>query len=104
MEPTSMITLSPADRPLIEIEGIEYRYGAVKVLKGLTLTVPRGCVYALLGLNGAGKSTLMRTLLNLGTPSAGTARVLGRDAMKLRPEELAQIGYVSESQKLPDYL
>ena len=77
------------------------RFGKVRALRGVSLTVEEGSATALIGANGAGKSTLIRTLMNLHTPTAGSATVLGVDSRKLSPRELAQIGYVAESQEMP---
>lgn len=73
-------------------------------MRNLTLSVPAGSIYAFLGTNGAGKTTTIKTLLNLIKPSSGSARVLGVDSTQLGPSELAQIGYVSENQQLPERL
>ncbi|MFF4320879.1 ATP-binding cassette domain-containing protein [Streptomyces sp. NPDC001568] len=54
-------------------------YGALRVLDGIDLAVPRGSVLALLGPNGAGKTTTVRLLATLTTPDSGTARVAGYD-------------------------
>jgi len=70
----------------------------------LNLTVPDGSAFALIGANGAGKTTTIRVLLNLLAPSAGTATVLGVDSRRLSRLELAQIGYVSENQRMPGRL
>jgi ABC-2 type transport system ATP-binding protein len=61
-------------------------------------------VFALLGPNGAGKSTAIKICLNLQRPSRGSARVLGCDSRRLGPEQLAQIGFVSEGRTLPDWM
>jgi ABC-2 type transport system ATP-binding protein len=63
--------------------------------------VPAGSIYALLGANGAGKTTAIKVLMNLLPPSGGEARVFGVDSRHLGERERAQIGYVSENQKLP---
>jgi ABC-2 type transport system ATP-binding protein len=66
--------------------------------------VPEGSVFALVGPNGAGKSTAIQTIMNVLRPSAGRAEVMGVDSRKLGAEQLARIGYVSESQKLPEWM
>jgi len=99
-----MNTSLSGESPAIEISGLECRYGENAVVKNVTLQVPKGSVYALLGTNGAGKSTLLRALLNLVEPTHGTVRILGNDSATLQPEDLARIGFVSESQAFPDYL
>ncbi|MEK7767703.1 MAG: ABC transporter ATP-binding protein [bacterium] len=67
---------------------------------GVTLAVPRGCVFALLGLNGAGKTTAMRLLVGLLRPDRGTVRVLGGDPAA-DPAIRARIGYLPELPYLP---
>ena len=86
---------------IIETTQLSRCYWRTEALRDLTLTVPTGSVFALLGSNGAGKTTAIKVLMNLLVPSEGEARVLGVDSRKLGEKERAQIGYVSENQKLP---
>ena len=86
---------------IIETESLTHRYWRTEALRGLTLAVPAGSVFALLGANGAGKTTAIKVLMNLLRPTAGVSRVLGVDSRRLGERELAQIGYVSENQQLP---
>ncbi len=65
--------------PGIQATGLVKSYGALRVLDGIDLAVPRGSVLALLGPNGAGKTTTVRILATLTEPDSGTARVAGRD-------------------------
>ena len=76
----------------------------VDALRSLTLEVPEGAVYALVGPNGAGKTTAIKSFLNLHKPTSGNAEVLGVNSRSLGPAQLAQIGYVSENQKLPTWM
>ncbi|MGW5446932.1 ATP-binding cassette domain-containing protein [Streptomyces asiaticus] len=73
-----------AHRPAIEASGLEKSYGAVKVLRGVDLSVAPGRVFALLGPNGAGKTTTVRILATLTPPDAGRARVAGLDVVAER--------------------
>ncbi len=73
-------------------------------LDGLNLEVSEGSILGLVGPNGAGKTTAIKALMNLQRPSAGRAEVLGCDTLRLGPSQLAQIGYVSENQKLPEWM
>ena len=86
---------------IIETTKLSRRYWRTEAVHDLTLAVPAGSVFALLGPNGAGKTTTIKVLMNLLRPSAGVARVLGVDSIRLGERELAQIGYVSENQQLP---
>jgi ABC-2 type transport system ATP-binding protein len=80
----------------IETRDLVKRYGSVGAVDGLSLSVPRGAVYALVGRNGSGKTTTIRMLLDLSLPDAGTARVLGMDCHAERVRVLDRVGYVSD--------
>jgi ABC-2 type transport system ATP-binding protein len=86
---------------IIEITNLTQRYWRTEALRDLTMNVPTGSVFALLGSNGAGKTTAIKVLMNLLRPTTGVVRVLGKDSSRLGEQELAQIGYVSENQQLP---
>ena len=91
-------------KSIIETERLGVAYGRTEAVRDLTLQVPEGSIYAFLGPNGAGKTTTIKTLVNLLEPSGGVARVFGVDSNRLGPRELAQIGYVSENQRLPEWM
>jgi len=74
----------------------------VLAVDGVTLRVERGATYGLLGPNGAGKTTCVKMLLSAVHPSAGTARMFGRDAAE--PEARRSIGYLPENHRFPTYL
>ena len=86
---------------IIRSEALNKSYRRHAALRGVSLAVPEGSIYALIGENGAGKTTTIKTLLNILMPSSGRAEVLGVDSRRLSPREFAQIGYVSENQQLP---
>lgn len=86
---------------IIETHNLTRRFGRTEAVHDLNLTVPAGRTCALLGANGAGKTTTLKLLMNLVTPSSGTAQIMGTDSRRLGERELAQIGYVSENQMLP---
>ncbi len=86
---------------IVRMNDVFKRYARNEALRGLTLAVPEGSAYALVGANGAGKTTAIKVLMNLLEPTRGAATVLGVDSRKLSPRELARIGYVSENQSLP---
>ncbi|MFO8080063.1 MAG: ABC transporter ATP-binding protein [Armatimonadota bacterium] len=64
-------------QPVIETRGLTKRFGRVRAVEGLDLTVPRGSLFGFLGPNGAGKSTTIRMLTGLIRPTSGDASVLG---------------------------
>jgi ABC-2 type transport system ATP-binding protein len=95
--------------PVAQFESVRkiYRRGlfrrrAVQALRGVSLTVPAGCVFGLLGPNRAGKTTLVKLLLSICRPTSGTVRRLDRPNSDRRT--LARVGYLHESQAFPRYL
>jgi ABC-2 type transport system ATP-binding protein len=93
----------------IEILGLEktymvgfWRKRPKRALKPLHLTVEDGEIFGFLGPNGAGKTTTLKMLMGLVFPTAGTARILGKDWTD--PEVKAQIGFLPEQPYFYDYL
>jgi daunorubicin/doxorubicin transport system ATP-binding protein len=66
----------------VETDGLVKTFGTTRAVDGVSLVVPRGCVYGVLGPNGAGKTTTIRILATLLRPDGGSARVLGRDVVR----------------------
>jgi len=89
---------------MIRTDNLTKRYRHNKALHDLTLDVPPSSVFALVGPNGTGKSTAIKIVMNLIRPNAGCAEVFGVDSTRLGAAELAQIGYVSENQRLPEWM
>ncbi len=69
--------------PLLAVEDLDVRYGAVTALRGASLIVLPGQLVAVIGNNGAGKTSLMRGLTGLVRPSAGRVRFKGEDTARL---------------------
>jgi ABC-2 type transport system ATP-binding protein len=93
----------------IEILGLEKTYTVgfwskrpKRALEPLHLTVEEGEIFGFLGPNGAGKTTTLKLLMGLVFPTAGTARILGRDWTD--PNVKAQIGFLPEQPYFYDYL
>ena len=80
----------------VTTHGISKRYGRETALDDVSLRVPEGAVYVLVGANGAGKSTTLKVLMNLERVDAGTAEIHGLDTVRRGPEARAQVGYVPE--------
>jgi len=81
---------------MIEFDNATRAYARKVVVKGLTLTVPRGELFALLGPHGAGKTTSIKMLTGLIRPTSGNVRVCGHDVAADVRRAAASIGYVSE--------
>jgi ABC-2 type transport system ATP-binding protein len=90
----------PAGDAAIETENLVVRYGRRRAVDGLSLRVPRGSVYGLLGANGAGKTTTIKTLLGFRAPASGRARILGYDITHDRVRINERVGFVSETNSL----
>ena len=99
-------SLSSATSPVPAIQTFDLAkgYRATQALHPLTLTVPKGAVFALVGHNGAGKTTLIKLLMNMIHPTSGTATILGKDTSLLNGADFTRIAYASENQELPDWM
>jgi ABC-2 type transport system ATP-binding protein len=73
----------------------------VRALDALSLNVPRGTIFGLLGANGAGKTTFVKLLLSAVQPTRGSALIFGRNASQ--PEARRPIGYLPENHRFPTY-
>jgi branched-chain amino acid transport system ATP-binding protein len=76
---------------LLELEGLEARYGAVRALHGISLAVENGTIVALLGANGAGKTTTLRAISGLVRKS-GEVVFDGRRITRYSAERIARLG------------
>jgi ABC-2 type transport system ATP-binding protein len=85
----------------VAIEELTVRYGKRSVLDRVSLAVPEGSVYVLVGRNGAGKSSLVRCLLGEQRPDSGRALLLGGDAWRERARLLRGVGVVPEEPDAP---
>lgn len=89
---------------IISVSGLTRRFGKRTALDGVSLDLPRGAVYGLVGANGAGKTTLIRHLLGLLRAEAGSVRVFGLDPVADPVAVLSHIGYLSEENDLPGWM
>jgi branched-chain amino acid transport system ATP-binding protein len=78
--------------PVLELDGLEVRHGAVQAVRGLSLTVERGEIVGLIGPNGAGKSSTLHAVLGLVRASGGDVRLNGKSLVGKRPEDVARRG------------
>jgi branched-chain amino acid transport system ATP-binding protein len=87
---------------LFEIKDLNTYYGTSHVLQGISLTVDRGELVALLGRNGMGKSTTLKSIMGLVRPKSGSVIFEGRDITGKEPFKVARagIGYVPEDRRI----
>lgn len=89
---------------MLVVEQLWKFYGRNPALKGVSISVRGGEIYALLGPNGAGKTTLLKVVVGLLKPSSGSVRVCGYDMRSERLRALSCTGYVPENPVGFDYL
>jgi ABC-2 type transport system ATP-binding protein len=89
---------------VIKVHQVSKRFGRRDVLKSVSLNVPAGVVFALLGENGAGKSTLIRSLLGYHKVNSGSISVCGLDPMQQPLELRRRVGYVSDAPGLYEWM
>ena len=90
--------------PPIELRQLTKRYGTRRGVLDLDLTVAEGEIFGFLGPNGAGKTTTIRVLMGLIRPSAGEARVFGRDCWRQSTEVKALVGFLPGDVHLQEQL
>ncbi len=88
--------------PMLEVLDLDAFYGAAQILFGLSLSVKRGEVVALMGRNGAGKSTTMKAIMGLLQGSRGSVKFLGREISRDQPHQIARqgLGWVPEDRRV----
>lgn len=96
--------LPDSNDAIITVEGLHRRFHGTEALCDVSLSVPPGCVFGLVGENGAGKTTLIRHLLGLLRPQSGQVRVFGLDPIAHEKTVLAQCGYLSEDRDMPGWM
>jgi ABC-2 type transport system ATP-binding protein len=89
---------------VIQLQGVTKRFGSLVALDQVSLEVPRGIVFALLGENGAGKTTCIRVMLGLAEADAGRSTVLGMGSALHSLEIRQRVGYVAERPTLYDWM
>lgn len=89
---------------MIELRKVQKKFGARTAVSDLTLAVPRGEVFGLLGHNGAGKSTAIGMMLGQVWPTSGEVRVCGHDVTSHRARALHKVGAIFEAPAFYDYL
>lgn len=89
---------------MIELSHLHKKFGQRTAVGDLTLSVPRGEVFGLLGHNGAGKSTTIGMMLGQVWPTSGEVKVCGHDVTAHRARALQKVGAIFEAPAFYDYL
>jgi branched-chain amino acid transport system ATP-binding protein len=79
---------------LLEVQGLEVRYGGIEAVRGLSFSVEEGQIAAVIGANGAGKSSTLLALSGLVRPAAGRVLFRGEDITRERPDRIVRAGLV----------
>src|SRR5437899_5598465 len=95
---------SRVGEPVLHVSELTRRFGATTALAAVSLSLPRGAVYGLVGANGAGKTTLIKHILGLLRAESGSVRVFGLDPVADPVGVLSRIGYLSEENDLPGWM
>ena len=78
-------------RPAIEVKDLVTHYGSREILHGISLTINEGEIMIIMGGSGSGKSTFLRYILGLGTPTAGSIKLLDKDITKISASEMLEL-------------
>jgi branched-chain amino acid transport system ATP-binding protein len=77
---------------LLELQGVSRRFGGLRAINALTLSVAAGEIVGVIGPNGAGKTTLVNVVTGVHPASAGTVRFAGSDITRVKPWQAARLG------------
>lgn len=82
---------------IISINNLEKSYGSVQALKGISLNIPEGEIFGMVGPDGAGKTSLIRILAGVISYNSGDIRIMGIDPLKNLDKIRIDIGYISQN-------
>ena len=80
---------------MLKLEELRAGYGAIEVLKGISLAVEEGEIVTLIGANGAGKTTTLMTICGVLRPRSGKISFLGQDIGAVQAHEIVRLGILS---------
>src|SRR5213596_3340204 len=90
--PEAGATPAPRREPLLHVDDITVRFGAVQALSDVSVDIHRGEIVAIIGPNGAGKTTLINDISGFYHPQRGRIIFDGKDRTDLKPFEVAELG------------
>ena len=103
-QPVPASALLAASPPVVELRRVTRQFGTKTALDDVSLSIPRGGVFGLIGGNGAGKTTVIKHILGLLKAQTGSVSVFGLDPVQNPVGTLGRIGYLSEDRDLPDWM
>jgi ABC-2 type transport system ATP-binding protein len=104
LSPSAAASPFSSNQPIVDVRRLTRRFGATTALDDVSLAIPRGGVFGLIGANGAGKTTLIKHILGMLKAESGTVQVFGLDPVSNPVGVLGRIGYLSEDRDLPDWM
>lgn len=93
-----------ANSPAVDVQDLSRSFRGKEALRNVTLQIPVGSIFGLVGLNGAGKTTLIRHLIGSLRAMHGSVRVLGIDPVASPETVLKKVGYLTEEDTLPKWM
>ena len=99
-----MLQVTTMSESVIDVSELSRCFGPKTALDSVSVSMPRGAVYGLVGANGAGKTTLIKHILGLLRAESGSVRVFGLDPVTDPVAVLSRIGYLSEENDLPGWM
>ena len=88
----------------VEARHLSRKYRGKIALDDVSLQIPVGCIFGLIGLNGAGKTTLIRHLIGMLRPKHGHVTILGKEPILAQHDVLKRVGYMTEEDSLPKWM
>lgn len=103
---TDPVAQAATEAPVLDIRNVESFYGPIQAIRGVSLTVPKGRIVAILGANGAGKTTLLKTVSGVMVPQKGEVLLDGAPIGGLEPDEVVRrgIAHVPEGREVFPFL
>src|SRR5580700_954874 len=89
-----------AERPQLVVAGASKRFGGVRAVEGVSISVNRGQIASIIGPNGAGKTSLLNMISGFYKPDTGSITFEGRDITRARPAEIAALGIARTFQNI----
>jgi branched-chain amino acid transport system ATP-binding protein len=90
----------PDGVPLLQVDGIELRFGGTRAIDGVSFDVQPGELFAIIGPNGAGKTSVFNCISGVYRPQAGAIQFLGEDLLGDRPDRIAKRGVARTFQNI----